>query len=319
MIYLDELGQLLERDEFQLGDEGSPYFDEIISFIEKNAFPEAAALIKGSFDQGYLDIRCVMYYFYIYFLQEGIRSFLDIFPLIRAILGENWEKITPINKREQHAQKSISWLFSRQIKTFEHVNRSFKSGQLDPLKKYTAGVSPEMVKEIVSLALRLNDTLIMHWEHSNLSDQLMHIVKSIGEFTQITFQKPVVETIETAPAPTTPKKEEPPPKENPSFLIPFSELEPSERMNVFYRKLKAFQRLIEQKDYRKAAVIADDIEQQIENFNPVIHFPKLFIHHYGLHAKYANKLEESRDGSSYKMLEKLYHADLNTFIDWKDR
>lgn len=85
------------------------------------------------------------------------------------------------------------------------------------------------------------------------------------------------------------------------------------------RKLKIFEVLIEKDDYLKAAVVANDIDHLIENFDPLSYFPKLFAKYFSTFAKHVTALTEQyekRDSLQVKALVKLYRTDLEMFLDW---
>lgn len=92
-----------------------------------------------------------------------------------------------------------------------------------------------------------------------------------------------------------------------------------EELEVFSRKLKVFELLISQNDYLKAAVVARDIDQLIDNFDPLSYFPKLFGKYFSIVAKNVVGLSdqhEKKESLQVKSLEKLYRTDLDMFIDW---
>ncbi len=311
MYNLTVLHELLETGEFKVDDEGDTQFALIASFFEKDDFENGIPLIEEVLLSGRLDIRLVMYYLYSWFLKEGLVSFIEIFPIIMALLKDHWEQVCPVTKRDRHAQKSLTWLFSRQIKTFEYIDRDFKKGNFELLDQYKKDLDDEKVDEILSLSFGLNDYLMQKWEHSPLNDQLAHLRKWIQDVNQMSIP---VEEKEASEKDEVVEKAPPIEETSP---IPLRDLQPSDLMVLFYKKLCAFESLLNRKEYRKAAVIADDIEQAIQNFNPLLHFPSLFVRHFSLHAKYAHKLEENRDSNTSKILEKLYQADLNAFINWR--
>jgi hypothetical protein len=91
-----------------------------------------------------------------------------------------------------------------------------------------------------------------------------------------------------------------------------------EEMDILSHKLKVFERLIEKNEYAKAALVAKDINHLIENFDPLIYFPKLFSNYFSLLARHVLALSEQWEDKSlkFKYLEKLYQTDLNKFIEW---
>ncbi len=92
-----------------------------------------------------------------------------------------------------------------------------------------------------------------------------------------------------------------------------------EKLDIFLRKLKVFESLINQNDYLKAAIVSKDIDHLLENFDPINFFPKVFAKYFALFAKHVAALSEQyekKESLQVKSLEKLYRADLDMFIDW---
>jgi hypothetical protein len=92
-----------------------------------------------------------------------------------------------------------------------------------------------------------------------------------------------------------------------------------ESLDNLSRKLKIFEALIENDDYLKAAVVANDIDHLIENFDPLSYFPKLFAKYFSIFAKHVTALTEQyekKDSLQVRALVKLYRTDLKMFLDW---
>lgn len=92
-----------------------------------------------------------------------------------------------------------------------------------------------------------------------------------------------------------------------------------EELEVLSRKMRVFELFISQNDYLKAAVVARDIDQLIDNFDPLSYFPKLFGRYFSTVAKNVVALTdqyEKKESLQVKSLEKLYRTDLDMFIDW---
>lgn len=114
----------------------------------------------------------------------------------------------------------------------------------------------------------------------------------------------------------------------PSLSIPAKEDQDSvsaslhlfiESLDNLSHKLKIFEALIEKNDYLKAAVVANDIDHLIENFDPLSYFPKLFAKYYSIFAKNVTALTEQyekKESLQVRALVKLYRTDLKMFLDW---
>ncbi len=308
-------------------------FQSVVSYMEKEQLSKAVEIIESSLEEKRLDIRLINYYFHACIAKDGLLSMSEIFSLLHTLLDEHWENLSPATKRERHTQNSLKWFFSRQLKTLEGINRSHLKKDFGPYNRYTEGFDSNTITEIVHAADTLRQTLLDKMSDASLANQVLHISKAIRELERIqpesNEEEEIEEMEESAPAEKSPrfffsskKKAKEVKKQSASVetertsSIPPSALEPSAALEAFYKKIQAFKALIERGDYQKAAVIAEDIDKQLENFDPVIFFPKLFVEYYSMYAKNASQIDERRDFGSLKLLQKLYDADLDAFVNW---
>ncbi len=312
---LEALQHILERERDASEEQFSPHFYEVSALIEKDEYQEAAVLIRDNIEEGPLDIRLLMYYFYACFTEKGMACCEKMFLMINSALQSNWDSISPSTNRDQHAKKAIDWLFMRIIKNCEFISRMVGSGNLAFFNQCTAEINKKGVEKALKVAYALNETLEGKWDDSNLSDLLMHVVKWIKEFSQILLDRETTEkAARRAPPPPPPEEEE---EEVSPKVTPTHDEGISDAMRLLQRKMDAFQYLIEKRDYQKAAVIADDIERLIENFNPLVYLPKVFTRHFSLYARVSTKLDDNRDGGAFRILEKLYQTNLDAFLEWR--
>ncbi|ACY12812.1 type VI secretion system protein IglI family protein [Haliangium ochraceum] len=104
----------------------------------------------------------------------------------------------------------------------------------------------------------------------------------------------------------------------PANPLPAEVGEVSPAMQELLRKLRGFSNLVQRGDYAKAAVIANDLRQIIENFDPVVFLPRLFVDYFrNLNGSIAEILPhwEAMGSPSWKALEQFYRVDLESFLD----
>ena len=83
-------------------------------------------------------------------------------------------------------------------------------------------------------------------------------------------------------------------------------------------KLRAFEALVEKKEFRKAALVADDVQQIVEHFDPRSYFPEVFS---GFSARLSKNIGalaehwEERDSVAWKALGQFYQVDLDGFVE----
>ena len=173
------------------------------------------------------------------------------------------------------------------------------------------------MEELLSLSTDLNNLLGEKWDHSPTNEKFLLLKKWIKEVGEVACKEQEggslpATTESSSNHPAEEKKEE----GEGSSLGGLA----SEAMELFLKKLAAFERLVQRSEYKKASIIADDVARTLESFNPLLYFPKLFISHFSLVAKHIEPIEMERGESESplnRILEKLYQADLDAFIGWR--
>lgn len=338
-LSLDTIQKVIESQDIHISkEEFNESFNAITSHVERGEYEEAIPLIKSSFDDNTFDIRLAMYYMYLHIHYGGIKKFHEQLPFLNTLITSHWEKLSPLPKRDQHAQKSLRWYFSRLIKAFEKVNHSCKNKDLKPLDAMTVGVTEEIIDAIKKDALTLNETLSKKWNNQSIGNNLLNVQKWATDLSQMSLslnpqkKQPSKTTASETKASEKSKKpsQAPSQKKNPKeekksevaeqpesypYSIPLDALEPSQEMEQLYQKLQAFQLLIERGDYKKAAIIAEDIDKRLESFDPLAYFPKIFVQYFSQYAKHAPKIGQGQ-AEVNPLLQKLYNTDLDAFILW---
>lgn len=351
------------------------YFDQIVSCIEQEKTNEAGTLIEKVLAKNVPDVRLIVYYFYVHFAENGIKSFGATFPIITTLVNDHWETLTPKNRIDKHVENSLNWFFSHILLRIKHYEKLHKSGKVHPVwKKSVLEISSEDVNLLIAAAQEFKTFFLGKWPKSPSKDRVLHLVSKIEEIERIVAQgekksadlneeieEQIEETAsdeEISPNSETESVEEAEPSR--AFVSDFFEdedvflnrqsqwdhagemeepkganlAEPSdstleaksEPLSLFIasldelsRKLKVFEDLIGKNDYLKAAVVANDIERMIENFDPLNYFPKLFSRYFSLFAKHVAALTdefEKKETLQVKALEKLYRTDLQLFLEW---
>ncbi|MEQ8214941.1 MAG: type VI secretion system protein IglI family protein, partial [Smithellaceae bacterium] len=96
-------------------------------------------------------------------------------------------------------------------------------------------------------------------------------------------------------------------------------IEGSYHMKLLMRKLDAFDRLVEADKLALAAIVADDINNSISNFDPKLYFPGLFTRFYVQFAKNLNSLisyVQFKNSAAWATLQELYKVDIESFIEF---
>ncbi len=298
-------------------------FDQIVTHIEQENIDEAVDLIEKVFTKGVLDIRLVAYYLYAHFFNHGIKSFLEIFPSLRGLINSHWTTLRPSNRKDKQVQNSINWFILNLINKLKYCEKLAKTGKIHPIwNKSTLEISDGELKQIVAILREFQDFFQEKWPKSPTQDRLMHLLQIVRDLK--TFVKedpePIPEVIEEVPEKEEEREMELPVEED---VLPTASEAPrsysSEKMDHLTEKLRVFELLVSKNEFFKAALVAKDIEELIEHFDPTLYFPKMFAKYFSLLAKHVAALSEQwqvKESMQLKYLEKLYKTDVKSFIEW---
>lgn len=305
-----ENAKIVEEETFDLR------FEEVSSLIDQEKLQEALSLIKTVLSEGAVDIRLLIYQFYIQFALEGLQSIEKVFPSMITIMTDHWEKISPVNLRDKYFWSSLAWFLSTIVKKLKRSEKLLKDKRDDEFwNRAVATLSYQDIERLLIAVHQFAEFVVQKMQQPSLSQPIMYIAQWL-ESLKTLIQEPKAE--ETLPelhatsleSPTTTFKNE----------IGLKEiLASSEAIQHLFRKIRAFESLIEAQDFYKAALVSDDIAQIIKSFDPTIFFPKLFSRYFSLSATYIDSLSqewESKGSLKWDTLNRLYQTDLDEFIEW---
>lgn len=295
-------------------DNGGLHFHEIIELVEQEDFSRAAPLIEEGFSKGLFDIRLIMYFLYAYFIQNKLPSLSSIFPLIKSLCQEHWEKLNPQVKRELHFHKSLIWFLTRCGKNLEYVEKLNRMGDSSLWREYSKALSLEVLEETQSQASELQKLLVERWPHSSSHEKISGLLVVIKRFYIGERYEESKKEIEESHLSTQSDQEAiSDAMTRETFLF-------SDNMMILLKKMEAFELLVKEKEYPKALIIFLDIEKCLNNFDPLAYLPKLFTRYFSLLAEHIDFLHgemEHQESPLNMILSKLYKADLSIFLRWK--
>ena len=290
-----------------------PRFMDITTLVESGEYLEAAAKAEEIFAEEIYDIRITGYLLYGFFLEQGVGAMPAILGCLANLFEENWEALGPVKNREKHAQTSLNWLFRQLLKKFQYE----EGKDSDVYQQWIAEVSSEEVQEALDASEELQKAFGMALEDmaSPLLDGLSKVNDWLKAFQKVVYREPEVEeeaelTAEAAARETT----------APASLAFGDEAviaEGSYHLQQLLGKMKAFERLVEKEEFPKAAIVADDINQIIANFDPRIYFPKMFSRYSLLRALNIADIsgfEEYKGSVVWQTMQDLYKVDLESFV-----
>jgi hypothetical protein len=277
---------------------------------ERRQFRDAADRAEGLFAEGIYDVRAISIYLYQAFLEGGLGSLAAIFATSAACVGDNLGALGPERRRDEHVDRRFAWLFETTLGSIEYHVRK-RSAEWT---RWSAGVGPEALGPAIEAGEALGERLGAGPFASARAQLAGLLARLRGLVADLRVNEP------PAPADAAPAA---PPPAAPATL---ESLEPLRRRielvasNHFIEllcKLKAFETLVEKRQYQKAALVGDDLLKTLDNFDPLVHFPDLFATFSALLSEHVSALSphwEDRDSTSWQALSRFYRVDLKGFV-----
>jgi len=297
-----------------------PRLADIIALAQNGDYQGSAAQAQAVFEEDIFDIRIVGFFLYGIYLETDIVALYDIFQTLIRLFQENWEAIGPAKKREKHAQTSINWLIKQLSKTLQYE----EDKNSDNWNRWLKEVTSDDVTQIIEAGDELQETLESILEDASrpLLEGLLKIKEWLTNLQQLVYQEPEPEV-----EPETESDE--PESQQPIETIDQKAVSPamisaddtvvagSYHLRILLNKIEVFEQLINEKKFIMAALVAEDINDIVANFDPKVYFPGLFSKYSYLLAMNISKLS-SFDGQKntveWQAMKELYKVDLNSFI-----
>jgi hypothetical protein len=255
------------------------------------------------------------------FLEQGLGAMPAIVGCLTNLFAENYDALGPVKNREKHAQTSLNWLFRQLLKKFQYE----EGRESEVWNQWVQQITSEEVQEVLDASEELQKAIRTTLEDkaSPLLDSLSKVNDWLKAFQRVVYREPAPEP---EPEPELEEAAEPAQEAEASEMIaPPSHAfddegviaQGSYHLQLLLRKMQAFQHLVDKQEFNKAAIVADDINDIIANFDPRIYFPKLFSRYSLLRALnigQLNAFEEYKESVEWQTMQDLYKVDLDSFV-----
>ena len=321
------LGTLDVADEPGI-DTFDPRLTDIASLIEKGEYNRAATEAETIIADGIYDIRVIGYFLYGVFLEQGIVGLADLFHCLVGLFQDNWEAVGPVRKREKHVQTSLNWL----IKMLDRKLNYEESKKSDVWDLWLETSSSDDLEQALNQwdALRQAIAERLAEEAGVVMDGLMKIQNWLRSFQQLVYTEPEpvdddeefaqeeddeaqYDAPDDSPAVAKPGKPDDGAVTTPDAVM----VEGSHHLKILLKKLAAFESLVAARQFEKSAIVADDLNTIMANFDPKRYFPKLFSKYTLLRALHIGDItpyDQSKVTVEWQALQQLYEVDLEHFI-----
>jgi hypothetical protein len=312
---IDMLNTTLEVKEDPGLDIIDPRLMDIAGLVENAEYMEAAVQAEQILEEGAYDIRIAGYFLYGVFLEQGVGVMAAIMGCLASLLTENWEALGPVKNREKHAQTSLNWFLRQLAKKLQYEEEK----ESDVYQQWVGEVSSDEVEEALEASEEFKRALGTTLE--DLAEPLLESLPKVNDwlrsFQQVVYREP-------EPEPELEKEYESGEEVEPAAaaLSPLTAddavlAEGSYHLGLLQRKMAAFERLVAKEQYPKAAIVADDINNIIANFDPRIYFPKIFSNYSLLLALNIGEVTTygaNKGSVEWQTMEDLYKVDLDSFV-----
>jgi hypothetical protein len=298
------------------------------ALADKGQFETLAHQVEELLGAGIVDIRPVSYYLYQAFAVGGWTALVDVLRVTDNLLGPSFSAVGPELRREDFFNRRLRWLFDKIAAALAYHEK---------------GLTPQWRAWRDGLTQDVRNAVLTHGEQASSRLPAPTYAAAGAALSQVlSFVRNHALDPTPPPPSATPKPQSVRPHYAPSdrpltvppASVPALGLEVSaeplraglQRLELWAappfidlcRKLDAFEELIQKEQFEKAAVVASDIAQRIENFDPRDHFPNLFAHFAAMQSKHVRALTRHAEGSdapAWQALRQFYLLDLRAFVD----
>jgi hypothetical protein len=297
-------------------DSTDPRLISITGLATAGKLATAADQIEELFAQKIYDIRLIAIYLFTAFREGGTAVLPTVLTAVSHLLEEGFEVVGPERKREENFDRRLAWLCEEIADALEYHEQK----RTPQWEEWAEGLTAEVLAEAITHADVVGDKIAARG--------LQNAARGFAQLRSWLYSHrapaaPVVEASSPgAGAGQTPRSSVRP-MAAPTALGPDGsrlslELVVSHRFLELRDKLRAFEILVEKKEFRKAALVADDVQQIVEHFDPRSYFPEVFA---GFSARLSKNIAslaehwEERDTVAWKAMGQFYQVDLDGFVE----
>jgi len=279
-------------------DTRDPRFADIAGMVQQGKFFEAATQAQEIIEENIYDIRIICYFLYGFFDKSGPASLKNIFNSLKNILSENWAAVGPLKNRLKHAKKSIVWLFKQLNKILEYE----KTKEGEKWQAWQADIPSDEIWDAMEISSELQKEImnVFKDDAAQVVDGLSRTTAWLDTFYKLIYREPDTESeLDTEP-------EENHGPDNLSCMQGDSTAPPagiqsesvvakagygnflkdsydilngseSYLLHMLLKKMEVFSMFLKENKTAGAAMTANDINNIIDDFDPQIYFPDLFV------------------------------------------
>ncbi|MEN9796410.1 MAG: hypothetical protein RL653_106 [Pseudomonadota bacterium] len=286
-------------------------FLELSDAAERRDFARAADGFEALLAENLFDPRLAAYHAFQAFKEDGYGRLADVLERVATLLPG---AVEGGKKSTAYLNKGYAWLFAELCSELEYE----RARKTDTWFKWVKQLSELQERPpVVQRATELNAALPAEMSASVEGLQkLLRLLRQVDEelgtgAVDVELEKPAEKDVQR-PAASAPERK--------LKLVPHGmpmQITPSPRLVELCNKLAAFERLVEKRQFDKAALVSDDILEEVTHFDPRRYFPELFGKFGQLLNRHVQELKphlEMKETVEWRTLAQYYQVDLEGFV-----
>lgn len=300
-----------------------PRYGQITDMAAAQDYAGAAAQVEALVKQGIYDIRLLVFYFYQGFEESGVLGLAPALECLLVLLRDNRAALGPASRFEPHAAKAVTWL----LQTINGWLEYHRSKQDESWAGYCALPASDVEKNLAAVYALVDACAGDGWAQAQQAGS--HMGRFFEELLSLHAAAPreqevgggkesVDQVVATGEQPRAVQLSVAAPPMGAAVDERVTVLRTSRRMVELVAKLQAFEVLIQNERFDRAAVLADELQHELEHFDPRLYLPELFANFGRLFAAHVAQLEEQwqyRDTTMWLALRQFYQVDPVGFVE----
>ena len=295
---------------------------EICDLYGARSFSEAHERCDSVINDKIYDFRLIGIHVFCIFWKEGPQAIQPAFHALQSYLSQHWEHVGPERHRKKIVSMGVESLIDNMASTLDY----WQSQATDPFKQWIGQASRESIEETIETLQSLESIPEEHLSPDIIAIQLPKLTQMLrGIQKSLPSRDEAIETMteQEEPAPNQPETTHAPAGDaGPTTTAPLPSAllggEISPELAILLKKIQAFETLVKAKRFERAAMVADDIQSAVDNFDPRKYFPSLFAEFYAELVTNFDQISSfwaRRDSADWSVLQQLYDVDLDTFVE----
>jgi hypothetical protein len=290
--------------------------EKVSILVARSDYLDAARAAEALLREGVYDVRLVGAYLLGLFIEGGLEAMPVVFHSLSHTLLGNWQSFGPRERKDVYADGSLRWLLKLLNKHVEHHERVKDA----TWQRWSAASNREPLEQALTLSEEIFSAFGRVMPRNGCEAPFRRLTQWLeGHLRTLPspapLEEPEPEPVDEPEEEDVPEQSAEAPRAAPREAGPSVPVSPA--LAQLLNKLAAFDTLVERQDFQRATVVAADVLNLVEHFDPRVYLPALFSRFFaGLstHAEQVEPLLQGTESLSFRALDQLYRVDLATFL-----